>query len=189
MKENEKLPIQIETTGFGDHIIVNPKLFELSDPAFDRDEFTKLFKLNIGNDDAIYSEFESFVTGTDDGNVGNFRLWIDENEEVRMLHIPSGTIIGWYKLNHWGRANFCNKPDFDLKDLGDFLMLLRNQIKEQIQKDKPEYHPRVKVSEVDMAKYQEKIQRNSVYGMTAVDVPSMYPSVEEKENDENEIKN
>ena len=189
MKENEKLPMQIETTEFGDHIIVNPKLFELSDPAFDRDEFTKLFKLNIGNDDAIYSEFESFVTGTDDGNVGNFRLWIDEDEEVRMLHIPSGTIIGWYKLNHWGRANFCNKPDFDLKDLGDFLMLLRNQIKEQIQKDKPEYHPRVKVSEVDMAKYQEKIQRNSVYGMTAVDIPSMYPSVEEKENDENEIKN
>ena len=187
--DNEKVPMQIETTGFGDHIIVNPKLFELSDYAFDRDYFTKLFKLRIGADDEIYSEFESFMTGTDDGNVGNFRLWIDEDEEVRMLHIPSGTIIGWYKLNHWGRANFCNKKDFTLKDLDDFLILLRDQIKEQIQKDKPEYHPKTKVTEEDMTRYQKKIIDNSIYGMTAVDVPSMYPSVEEKENDKNESKN
>ena len=45
------------------------------------------------------------------------------NDEFYILHRESGVMINWYK--HVGRTNTCNRPDFTLDDLREFLQKLR----------------------------------------------------------------
>lgn len=38
----------------------------------------------------------------------DFKFW-HYDDDVYILHKPSGTLVNWYKLGHTGRANTCNK--------------------------------------------------------------------------------
>lgn len=83
---------------------------------FDRDAFVDVFKGMFTIDDM------ENILDLCDGNmfVGDFHLFHNE-DEYYILHMPSGTMINWYK--HLGRTNTCNK-DLDLDGLKQFLMML-----------------------------------------------------------------
>lgn len=176
----------------GTYNVRNKFLYPMKEYAFDRDVLTKLFSTIVTSSDKALERIEDAMCGNDHG-VGDFRIWRDEDEEFYILHVPSGTIVGWYKFYHYGRCNFCNKPDMAADDLRDFFMLLRNQLLEE--PDEPEetteYHPQVKVTEndnstvddtkhvltqTDIDQAMARVMRNSIYGSSAIDPTSMYPT-------------
>lgn len=71
-------------------------LKELPQYFMERDEFVKIFK---PIDDCFYEHGEYI-------DCGDFKTWKSE-DELYILHLPSGTIVNWYK--HCGRTNTCNK--------------------------------------------------------------------------------
>jgi hypothetical protein len=154
----------------GIYYVRNRHLRTMKSHFFDRDEFSKLFSSLIASNDKAMERLEDAANGTDDGIVGDFKIWNDEGE-VYILHLTSGTMIGWYKLYHYGRDNFCNRPEFTMVDLLDFLMLLRHQLMED--PDEPAedwdnssvYDPIKKPINVDPKQLAEKLSRNSTYGI------------------------
>lgn len=176
-------------TGRGVYNIRNKWLQPMKHHAFDRDKLTKLFNDHIASNDKAFETLEDAIAGTDDHEVGDFRCWKDSDEEFYILHVPSGTIVGWYKFYHYGRDNFTNR-DMTLDDLKDFFVLLRNQLlDEPDESDTPEWGrvedwdetpsypdaPKKKPYNMDVPALMERLQRNSTYGMLAADLASMYP--------------
>lgn len=166
-------------TSHGIHNVTNEYLQPMKESFFDRTSFSKAFSNIIASNFNVLEKLEDVISGF--STVEDFKIWTEE-EEIYILHVPSGTMIGWYKFYHYGRANFCNRPEMTIDDLVDFLWLLRNQLIEEA--DEPdEYHsPHVTVSEIDQSKYQkryptpmdikqaqEKIIRNSIYGAGITD--------------------
>lgn len=95
------------------------RVFEdLPQYAIDRDDFTSIF----GELDLYACDGRLPYEGPD------FRFWSFE-DEVYMLHKPSGTIINWYKIGHTGRTNTCNKT-LTLDEYREFAEMLINEIKE-----------------------------------------------------------
>jgi len=155
----------------GIYYVRNRHLRNMKEHFFDRDEFSKLFSSLIASNDKAMERLEDAANGTDEGIVGDFKIWNDEGE-VYILHLTSGTMIGWYKLYHYGRDNFCNRPGFTTDDLRDFLMLLRHQLMED--PDEPVedwdnssvYDSVKKPMNVDPKQLAEKLSRNSTYGIS-----------------------
>ena len=59
-----------------------------------------------------------------------YRFLLTKNEEdYYIIHLSSGTVIGWYK--HLGRINVCSKPEATLTDLRYFLQQLRYDLFER----------------------------------------------------------
>lgn len=85
---------------------------------FDRGEFINSFK-KVFTDDEILDLESACQNGK---SLSEFYMYYDEGE-FYIIHLPSGTIINWYK--HLGRTNTCNKEEFGLSDLDEFLELLR----------------------------------------------------------------
>lgn len=95
------------------------KVFEdLPQYAIERDEF-----INIFRDLDLYA-----CDGRLPYEGPDFRFWSFE-DEVYMLHKPSGTIINWYKIGHVGRTNTCNKT-LTLDEYREFARMLINEVKE-----------------------------------------------------------
>lgn len=159
----------------GTYYITDVQLHPMRENIFDRKIFTNIFNEYIQKDDKVFEAFENAVNNAE--TVGDFKLWM-EDEEVYIHHVPSGTIIGWYKLYHIGRANFCNKYLF-LNTYRDFFQLLRNQLLKEADEPEEEHVPEVTVTETDQSEYKPgpdiasayptKIMLNSTYGMTASD--------------------
>lgn len=136
---------------------------------FDRRKFTAIFARFIMNSDAIYDYVEEVMYRN--GFVGDFHIWKNHEEEVFFCHMPSGTIVSWYKWNHIGRANWSNKtmtPD----GLEAFFKVLRLDVIDEI-KDKPEYFDKdkpdmfrkhKKPTEDEIRKAMDKLNRNTMYG-------------------------
>ena len=152
---------------------------------FDRDELSRIFSNIICSSDRVYDALDDIINGKDDNTVGDFRAWRDEGEEFYLLHIPSGTMVGWYKFNHFGRSNWCNKP-MSIDDLSDMFMLLRNQLLGEADEPFDPYEPAQNVkrvpSEEHVRRAMDKMNRNSTYGdgvycgsIDGVDIASMYP--------------
>lgn len=100
----------------------NPKgLPELPDYHFDRNEFVNTFKEIFTEDEFV--DLEVKCQGST--NAYDFLLYWQE-DTFYIMHLASGTIISWYK--HLGRANTCNKEDFDIPDLKEFLLLLKKDL-------------------------------------------------------------
>lgn len=55
----------------------------------------------------------------------NFHSYHDNDDEYYIIHLPSGTMINWYK--HLGRTNTCNK-NLSLSELKLFFILLKNDM-------------------------------------------------------------
>ena len=55
----------------------------------------------------------------------NFHSYHDNDDEYYIIHLPSGTMINWYK--HLGRTNTCNK-NLSLAELKLFFILLKNDM-------------------------------------------------------------
>lgn len=88
---------------------------------FDRDEFSKVFFEVFTYDEFVDIDVECGCQR----HLGEFSLlrWEDE---FYILHRNSGVMINWYK--HCGRTNTCNRPDFTLDDLREFLIELRKDL-------------------------------------------------------------
>ncbi len=193
----ELQPYESYYTGRGSYNVRNKWLQPMKQHAFDRDQLTKLFNDHIASNEKAFETLEDAIAGTDDHEVGDFRCWKDSNEEFYILHVPSGTIVGWYKFYHFGRCNFTNR-DMTLDDLKDFFVLLRNQLLDEPDEPDTPNSPRVQVIEMDQSflhsvndwdktpsypdapkkkpynmdvpAMMERLMRNSAYGMLAESV-------------------
>jgi len=155
-------PFSVNYNPEGKYYIRNPKLRNMKSYIFNREQFSQLFSSLIASNEEAFERFEDAANGTDDGVVGDFKIWRDEDAEVSILHVPSGVIIGWYKMYHYGRDNWCNRADFTEADLRDFLMLLRHQLMEDPDEPAEDYHPNVKVTETDQSKYDSSVSATSL---------------------------
>lgn len=95
-------------------------LKELPQYHFDREEFVGAFKKIFSINEIRDIE----VACQEHRSLANFLLYYAENE-FYIIHLPSGTIINWYK--HLGRCNTCNKEAFGILDLLQFLELLKEE--------------------------------------------------------------
>ena len=188
----ELQPYERSYTGRGAYNVRNKWLQSMKHHAFDRDQLTKLFNDYIASNDKAFETLEDAIAGTDDHEVGDFRCWKDSDEEFYILHVPSGTIVGWYKFYHFGRDNFTNR-DMTIDDLKDFFVLLRNQLLDEPDEPDTPDPPKVRVTETDKSSLgrvedwdetpsypdapkkkpynmdipaiMERLRRNSTYGM------------------------
>lgn len=175
----------------GVYHVRNKFLMPMPHYVFDRKSLSHMFNTIVASNDKALERIEDAMANG--AVVGDFFITRDE-EEFYICHIPSGTIVGWYKFYHYGRDNFTNRPDMKLEDLRDFFMLLRNQLLEEPDEpeEQTEYHPQVKVTETDHSTYEpteadvEKAMRritiNSIYGSgiglpSLEDIASMHPTV------------
>ena len=191
MTQNSEAEFSYSYDNTGEYYVTNDFLRDMPEYPFDREQLTIAFKDIIGSCDAEEKLYDVVYSGNEFNHVGDFRIWTEE-EETYILHLPSGTIVGWYKFMHIGRCNFCNKPDMTIDDLRSLFMLLRNQLMGE--PDVPrDIHPKVIVSEVDKSsltkmdieKATERITINSIYGVHGLDPASMYP-MSRKEDGNNE---
>ena len=97
------------------------KLKPLPQYHFDRDDFTKVMFEVFTYDEYIDLDVECGCNRHLDG----FTLMRNE-DEFYILHRNSGIMINWYK--HAGRTNTCNRQDFTLDDLREFLLELRKDL-------------------------------------------------------------
>ena len=88
---------------------------------FPRHEFCRIWE-EIFNDVNGMEWDEKIIDGicTD-----NFHSYHDNEDEYYIIHLPSGTMINWYK--HFGRTNTCNK-NLSLAELKLFFILLKNDM-------------------------------------------------------------
>lgn len=184
MTQNSEAEFSYSYDNTGEYYVTNDFLRNMPEYPFDREQLTIAFKEIIGSCDAEEKLYDIVYSGDEFNHVGDFRIWTEE-EETYILHLPSGTIVGWYKFTHIGRCNFCNKPDMTINDLRDFFMLLRNQLMGE--PDVPrDIHPQVTVTEVDKSEVEKtltdiekaanRITINSIYGTHGLDPTSMYPA-------------
>ncbi len=103
-----------------DNFIQTYNIEELPQYHFDRATFVSAFEEVFSTDDL----FDLYEACCKDTRLKNFYLYHDTFEEFYIVHIPSRTVINWYK--HLGRTNTCNKEEFGLDDLHEFLQLLRS---------------------------------------------------------------
>jgi hypothetical protein len=100
-------------------------LQELPQYHFDRDAFVSTFE-------QVFTESE--IDNIEDmcqqrTTLNEFLLFYHPDwEEFYIIHLPSGTIINWYK--HLGRTNTCNKENFTISDLEKLLEMLKVEMKE-----------------------------------------------------------
>ena len=103
-------------------------LQELPQYHFDRDEFVSTFEQVFRSDEILELE----VMCQQHTTRNEFLLFYHPDwEEFYIIHLPSGTIINWYK--HLGRTNTCNKENFSIADLKNLLEKLKADI---LRKDK-----------------------------------------------------
>lgn len=150
----------------GKYYVTNKLLFHMKESFFNRDVFTDCFVKFIASNEKAFERLEDARYNF--SSIGDFRVWTEE-EEIYILHIPSGTMIGWYKFYHYGRSNFSSKPEMTHKDLIEFFTLLRNQLLEEPDepypvKKEPYVEPSVTVTETDAS------------WCDTPDVASMYPT-------------
>lgn len=185
MTQNSEAEFSYSYDEHGEYYVTNEFLRDMPEYPFDREQLVTAFKDIIGSCEAEEKLYDVVYSSNEFNHVGDFRIWTEE-EETYILHLPSGTIVGWYKFTHIGRCNFCNKPDMTIDDLRDFFMLLRNQLMGE--PDVPrDIHPQVKVTEVDKSEVEKTLTKagiekavtrltiNSIYGAHGLDPTSMYP--------------
>ena len=97
------------------------KLNNLPQYHFDRSEMTKVF-FEVFTDDEYTDVLVECGFGKHYDDFSLFRC----DDEFYILHRDSGIMINWYK--HMGRTNTCNRPDFALDDLREFLQKLREEL-------------------------------------------------------------
>lgn len=98
-------------------------LQDLKQYHFDRHQFVDVFMEVF--DDPVELE-EACISRR---QFEDFLLYYTEFEEFYIIHLPSGTIINWYK--HLGRTNTCNKEGFSLDDLKEMLQALKEVMEKQ----------------------------------------------------------
>lgn len=96
-------------------------LKELPQYHFNRYDFVYTF-LKVFTKDEI---FELEVACQAQRLLDGFLLYYS-HDEFYIIHLESGTIINWYK--HLGRTNTCNKEGFDITDLLELLVLLKEDL-------------------------------------------------------------
>lgn len=90
---------------------------------FERSVFVTAFTSILGSD--LCDQVQDMCIT--DASTVDFKFTMQDGEYY-VIHLPSGTIINWYK--HLGRTNTCNKPGFGLDDLQEMLLLLKQELQE-----------------------------------------------------------
>lgn len=173
----------------GTYRVRNKKFRPMKHNFFNRNVFSELFMQYIGSNNKAFERFEdAIVQEVDGGCVGDFKMWVWD-EDAYILHMPTGILIGWYKVYHYGRDNFCNQSEntFTVADLRDFFILLSHQLLENADEPNPDCNVRVteidnsparhEHTEAEIKAMNDKIARNSTYGLT-VPVPGNHDEKE-----------
>lgn len=93
---------------------------ELPQYHFTRDSFVSTFDQMFRSDEIVELEIMCQQHTT----LNEFLLFYHPGwEEFYIIHLPSGTIVNWYK--HLGRTNTCNKENFTIADLKNLLEKLK----------------------------------------------------------------
>ena len=101
-------------------------LQELPQYHFDRDEFVSTFEQVFRSDEILELE----VMCQQKTALKEFLLFYHPDwEEFYIIHLPSGTIVNWYK--HLGRTNTCNRKNFSIADLKHFLERLKADMRKK----------------------------------------------------------
>lgn len=101
--------------------MVSKYLQDLKQYHFDRSVFTDTFSKVF--EDGCFDVEEACISGK---SFNDFLLYYSPLEEFYIIHLPSGTIINWYK--HLGRTNTCNKEGFGVDDLTELLRALKDEM-------------------------------------------------------------
>ena len=139
-----------EEADCGRFIIRNPALKAMKENSLHRDVLSDMFWNYIGKHDNLMDKLDAAVNGNH--VVGNFRVWRDTeagDDMFYILHLTSGTLLGWYKMGHYGRANVTNALKTNA-DLMDFLTLFRNQLAGEADEAET-FASDIKVAEVDFS--------------------------------------
>lgn len=91
---------------------------------FERAMFTETFTETVGQDGC-----DEIINACIERQKTEDFLFDTSDDEYYIIHLPSGTIINWYK--HLGRTNTCNKPGFGIDDLQEMLLLCKKQLTEK----------------------------------------------------------
>lgn len=89
---------------------------------FAREDFINEFRRVFTN-----IEILNIISYCEDLQITDRFFLLYENGEYYIIHRYSGIIINWYK--HLGRTNTCNMEGFTRKDLHNFLILLKKDLK------------------------------------------------------------
>jgi len=92
-------------------------LEELAQYNIDRDVFVKLFNKHGHLSELMWDFLPDHTTY-------NYKIFRIE-DEFYILHLPSGTMINWYK--HEGRTNTCNK-NLTLDEYEEFFRMFYNEL-------------------------------------------------------------
>lgn len=111
-----------------DFIPLSKFLRELPQYHYDRDVFVNVFKQVFSINEICDLE----VACQEHRSLANFLLYYAE-DEFYIIHLPSGTMINWYK--HLGRCNTCNNEAFSTYDLLEFLVMLKYEITDSESED------------------------------------------------------
>ena len=106
---------------FLDDEIKSKHLATLSQYHFDRTDFVETFNKVFTTD-----QIEEILSKCTCRVQTAYFAFLRDDDEFYIIHKDSGTIINWYK--HLGRTNTCNKPEFELKDLEEFLQLIKKDL-------------------------------------------------------------
>lgn len=90
---------------------------------FERSVFVTAFTKILGPD--LCEEVQDLCIET---KMTSSFLLTNDGDERYIIHLPSGTVINWYK--HLGRTNTCSKPGFGLDDLREMLLSLKEELSE-----------------------------------------------------------
>ena len=101
----------------------SPFLLNLPQYHFERSVFVTAFTDILGQD--LCDEVQDLCIET---KLTDSFLLTNDGDERYIIHLPSGTVINWYK--HLGRTNTCSKPGFGLDDLREFLLSLKDELEE-----------------------------------------------------------
>ena len=129
LDDYRKFARMIEQDIKGNEISDKPIYPEMEEYAIERNIFVNIFENVIS---LLINIFD--IIGELSYETEIFKAWVDKDEEVYMLHKPSGLLINYYKLYHLGRTNTCNM-DISLDYYRKFANMLKQDIREYIKRD------------------------------------------------------
>ena len=93
---------------------------------FERERFIEVFEEVFGTDK--YLMMIQDVAASEGKTVGDFYIIHTNDDEWRIIHMPTGIMIGWTHLHQIGRDNVCNIDEMTYDELDEFFVRLKINI-------------------------------------------------------------
>lgn len=107
---------------------MSEKFSELREGFFSREDFHNVISEVFASDLYGYIHCITTVADSQYRMIQNFSIFRDDEDRWYFIYLPSGVMIDWFKLMHFGRDNRCNRSDFTVEDLKEFFVMLKIQL-------------------------------------------------------------